>query len=126
MILTRLALQQTRDRARVNSGVEQAKSRSKKGPSPAKRTGWRLAAAAVLVPSVVLLSAGRGTSLSVDDFIAHHASLEKLRGFWAGVAITLLTTVIALLLVFQSARKAVFSHGKGVFEYPPYYSHPLP
>lgn len=125
MILTRLALQQTRDRARVNSGVEQAKSRSK-GPSPAKRTGWRLAAAAVLVPSVVLLSAGPGTSLSVGDFIANHASLEKLRGFWAGVAITLLTTVIALFLVFQSARKAVFSHGKGVFEYPPYYSHPLP
>lgn len=125
MILTRLALQQTRDRARVNSGVEQAKSRSK-GPSPAKRTGWRLAAAAVLVPSVVLLSAGRGTSLSVGDFIVNHASLEKLRGFWAGVAITLFTTVIALFLVFQSARKAVFSHGKGVFEYPPYYSHPLP
>lgn len=125
MILTRLALQQTRDRVRVNSGVEQANSRSK-DPSLAKRTGWRLAAAAVLVPSVVLLSAGQGLPLSVDDFIAHHASLEKLRGFWAGVAITLLTTTVALFVVFQSARKAVFSHGKGVFEYPPYFSHPLP
>lgn len=125
MILTRLALQQTRDRVRVNSGVEQANSRPK-NPSPVKRPGWRLAAAAVLVPSVVLFSFGRAMPLSVDDFIAHHASLEKLRGFWAGVAITLLTTVISLFLVFQSARKAVFSHGKGVFEYTPYYSHPLP
>lgn len=125
MILTRLALQQTRDRVRVNSGVEQANSRSK-DPSPAKRKGWRLAAAAVLVPSVVLLSAGRGLPLSVDDFIAHHASLEKIRGFWTGVAVTLFTTTLALFVVFQSARKAVFSHGKGVFEYPPYYSHPLP
>lgn len=125
MILTRLALQQTRDRVRVNSGVEQANSRSK-DPSPAKKTGWKLAVAAVLVPSVVLLSVGRGILPSVDDFIAHHASLEKLRGFWAGVAITLLTTMISLFVVFQSARKAVFSHGKGVFEYTPYYSHPLP
>lgn len=118
------AFQQTRDRARVNSGVEQANSRLKES-SPAKRTGWRLVAAAVLVPSVILLSAGWGTSLSVDNFIARHASLEKLRGFWAGVAITLLGTAITLFVIFQSARKAVFSQGKGVFEYPPYYSHPL-